>query len=521
MEVLLATKRFTHLRQPLVMIAAVVVVLGSVLVFTHAATNSTVGDINHDGVVNVFDLSILFTKWGTSDAASDLNHDGIVNIFDASLLLDHWGQTAATPSASASPSPTGAGAVSAADLAAARAMLTNETLNGWRDCDYNSGGNNYSYHGVKVNWNSVYFNFNGEAHPDPDPCNQTTIGGRYDLTVPATCWTNPSQSNCQRHEDRLTALRFLHALLLYQQDGGNPDLGGVSLSAEIAKVSPHVQQLFATTDPRGWSYFEFADIARLSGGTASPFAQLAGDTLRAFDNSDGTAQGRPDWQIEQAADLAGAGSSPYLTAAEKTKFAADGQARLNTYWAANFVPLVDGTGQPSGAAINTNAGSGGVRPIKAAEQADMANALAQAGITDKAKLLRAGLRLFLLPSGGYSQGCDDILNGVPVNISTKTTAGRSMSVMLLDKTLGNSQDIANLDATFHNSIFLHGSNFPGPQLVPNGYEGVVYEQRSDLSLYTLTMKDSLQPQPGAGQSVTEDWVTSEAMGIAMVALLSE
>src|SRR5438067_2017322 len=65
--------------------------------------SSISADLNHDGTVNVFDLSILLSKWGTSDATSDLNHDGTVNIFDLSALLSAWGQTA---SSTPTPSPT-------------------------------------------------------------------------------------------------------------------------------------------------------------------------------------------------------------------------------------------------------------------------------------------------------------------------------------------------------------------------------------------------------------------------------
>jgi hypothetical protein len=49
-----------------------------------------IADINHDGHVNIFDLSILLAKWLTNDATADLNHDGVVNVFDLSILLAHW-----------------------------------------------------------------------------------------------------------------------------------------------------------------------------------------------------------------------------------------------------------------------------------------------------------------------------------------------------------------------------------------------------------------------------------------------
>jgi endoglucanase len=81
--------------------AMVVVAMGYVIVSARAA--AIVGDINGDGVVNVFDLSILLSDWSTSTAAADLNHDGTVNVFDLSVLLSHWGQTAPTPAPTPSP----------------------------------------------------------------------------------------------------------------------------------------------------------------------------------------------------------------------------------------------------------------------------------------------------------------------------------------------------------------------------------------------------------------------------------
>jgi hypothetical protein len=46
-------------------------------------------DLNHDGHVNVFDLSILLNNWGKA-GAGDLDNNGVVNIFDLSRLLAAW-----------------------------------------------------------------------------------------------------------------------------------------------------------------------------------------------------------------------------------------------------------------------------------------------------------------------------------------------------------------------------------------------------------------------------------------------
>jgi beta-glucanase (GH16 family) len=59
-----------------------------------AVSSSLAGDLNGDGIVNIFDLSTLLSKWGSSDVVADLNQDGTVNVLDLSALLSHWSQTA-------------------------------------------------------------------------------------------------------------------------------------------------------------------------------------------------------------------------------------------------------------------------------------------------------------------------------------------------------------------------------------------------------------------------------------------
>lgn len=93
-------KTFTQYPQAL-LVVVLVVVMGYVIL--HARASALVGDLNNDGVVNVFDLSILLSQWGSTGTA-DLNHDGTVNVFDLSILLSNWGQTAPTPT----PTPTSA-----------------------------------------------------------------------------------------------------------------------------------------------------------------------------------------------------------------------------------------------------------------------------------------------------------------------------------------------------------------------------------------------------------------------------
>jgi hypothetical protein len=60
--------------------------------WTITSTTALTGDINHDGVVNILDLSVLLSHYGTNYVAADLNNDNIVNIFDLSILLGNYGK---------------------------------------------------------------------------------------------------------------------------------------------------------------------------------------------------------------------------------------------------------------------------------------------------------------------------------------------------------------------------------------------------------------------------------------------
>ncbi len=57
---------------------------------------SGIGDLNGDGVVNVFDLLLLLEDWGPclprkGSCAADLTGDNQVNVFDLLILLENWG----------------------------------------------------------------------------------------------------------------------------------------------------------------------------------------------------------------------------------------------------------------------------------------------------------------------------------------------------------------------------------------------------------------------------------------------
>lgn len=54
------------------------------------------GDVNFDGVVNIFDINFVSSNWNGTGPAGDANHDGIVNIFDINLISSNWTPTGAT-----------------------------------------------------------------------------------------------------------------------------------------------------------------------------------------------------------------------------------------------------------------------------------------------------------------------------------------------------------------------------------------------------------------------------------------
>jgi endoglucanase len=66
------------------------ITLDKITISLDAGVNK-VGDINHDGLVNIFDLSTLLSNYNSTTASCDLNSDGIVNIFDLSMLLTSYG----------------------------------------------------------------------------------------------------------------------------------------------------------------------------------------------------------------------------------------------------------------------------------------------------------------------------------------------------------------------------------------------------------------------------------------------
>jgi hypothetical protein len=356
----------------------------------------------------------------------------------SSLLGTLSAALGSSPAAAATTGP------SAADLQAVHAMLVNEETHGW-----DSG-----YQGLAINWNSTGMNYNGSGQPDPS------------LTT--------------RHEDRMTTLRFLHALLLYKAETGTTEF-----DSEIAFIENHVLILFGMvqppagspvpfgepTDPRGWAYTEMAQIAFISGDAR--FVTIANDMVADYaEGLEGASS--PDWQFEEASALVQSGVPSYV---------AIGESDLNSLWQADFLPSVNLIMES---------------PIKTSDEGDIAVALARAGMTAQANTILQGLQVFWdAKLGGYSEG--GTYSAGKVTPQTKKTGGRMLNMLELGTLLGNQQLVTTMNYLFHQYIY---------QSTPTGYEGVIYEQKPNWSLYVI-----------GGN--TENWVSSEAMGIAMVALLEQ
>ena len=48
------------------------------------------GDVNFDGLVNIFDINLVSSHWSETGPTADANDDGIVNIFDINLISANW-----------------------------------------------------------------------------------------------------------------------------------------------------------------------------------------------------------------------------------------------------------------------------------------------------------------------------------------------------------------------------------------------------------------------------------------------
>jgi hypothetical protein len=58
--------------------------------FIFGLYHTTIGDFDHNGIVNSFDWAYMNSKWYTNDSTADLNKDGIVNTIDFSMMNQNW-----------------------------------------------------------------------------------------------------------------------------------------------------------------------------------------------------------------------------------------------------------------------------------------------------------------------------------------------------------------------------------------------------------------------------------------------
>lgn len=276
----------------------------------------------------------------------------------------------------------------------------------------------------------------------------------------------PDANRCARH-DRLTDLRYLHNLLHYRQLYCDH-----RYDAAITRYTAIVKADFAKpAEQRGWVYFEFKQLAALD---PDPFWAITASKLAHSWSAAPDAKVlaiRGDWAVEQASALIAAG--------DKT-----GTARLGAAWHAFFNPT---------AGLVTSQGG----QVKLGEVGQEVEALAWAGQNQKAaQLLTGANRIRDTAHGGYFFKAD-VTAGGAVTVDTSKKEGGRQAEMLFAAHLSG-------DNTLKNQLF--------PVVTTKVYQkqlhGVLYEQAPDWSVRRL---------PGGGP---EDWITTEAMGITVNALLS-
>jgi hypothetical protein len=97
-------KKSKHITQNVVQLAVCLVVVAAFALFgVHHTLNGRAeisGDLNGDGVVNIFDLGMFLGDYGKSgaDYNTDFNGDEVVNIFDLGKFLGYYGKTIQAPS---------------------------------------------------------------------------------------------------------------------------------------------------------------------------------------------------------------------------------------------------------------------------------------------------------------------------------------------------------------------------------------------------------------------------------------
>ncbi|MFI1801151.1 DUF4832 domain-containing protein [Streptomyces sp. NPDC020379] len=280
----------------------------------------------------------------------------------------------------------------------------------------------------------------------------------------------PDATPCARH-DRLTDLRFLHNLLHYKKLAPED----TQFDHAITRYTEIVKSDFANGhDDRGWAYFEFSRLAALS--TDPFFAATARSTVRKW-LGEQPKPDRGDWAVEQAAAMIHLGTST-----GDDTLVQQGRSRLEaayrTYYNGQYHVILS------------------QQQVKLGEVGQEIEALAWAGMADKARDLLTGAQaLWDSQHRGYFKSLD-FRQGTPPRLDKgKKEGGRQAEMLLAAQVAGD----AGLTRTMLDLV-------TGPIYYTHGH-GIVYEQAPDWSIR-------------ATPNGPENWVTTEAMGIAVNALLS-
>jgi hypothetical protein len=275
----------------------------------------------------------------------------------------------------------------------------------------------------------------------------------------------PDPNPCSRH-DPLTDLRYLHALLLYRHDTKS-----TYFDADITKFTTIVLHEFGPVAyHQGWVYDEFVDMAKLTGNRR--FAAIARGIVDAYVTKLPPTS-RPDYGFEDASALVQSGVP---------RFVKIGRARINALFDTWFDEKLDLIYTPP--------------ELVTSSEADIAIALVRAGYRADASLVLKGLHRMWDPiHGGYTEGIRVNDDG-SLTLHTKKTGGRMANIYELAVLLGDRP----LENEMRKLIFDH--------IYIPALQGVVYEQHEDWTLYEV------------GDGVVNDWVTTEAMGIVLTALLA-
>jgi hypothetical protein len=421
-----------------------------------------------------------------------------------------------SPSASSSTPPTGS---DSAPLIIERAVLDNMAQNGLDSIP----GLNLGHGQLWINWRtgSVPLSTNWNNNPTPE-C-EVTAGVPRCGGVPRT--------------DRLTDLRYLHNLALFR----NQHPGDTRYDAQFAAWSDVVKGLWAAPhDERGWTYDDLVDISRLSGDQwfvqqaavqaawySSTVFHASCKCLYFTSSSHPGGYYRPVDTVEEAAALASegarTGNQTYTQQARQAlQFVLD-HGYLRTWHTFPFA--WDNVINPDGSVNNNETFAGGlanpgpeVRSIWTAQEAQSLFHAARTTADNSWYSLGAELLDSLTPAantvglwdtkyGGYCEkvtfsGLSYSAPGAPLVSCTKKEAGRQLVVL----------DAARVAATvgagtrYDDLIQRMTAIAVGPDYDAAG-AGYVYEVSRSYS-------------PFDNHGTSEDWVTSEADGIALEALFA-